>query len=115
MSGMEIAEHLGLSKNHVNNLLRVRRNLVVKLWKKFEQGKMPTDTAFKLARIKDKSEQLRLYAAGYADAGQIRRSKVKDLLRACIQSDRSDEWKQGASDALECLIGKKRIAGIWPR
>jgi predicted transcriptional regulator len=115
MSGMQIAEHLGLSKNHVNNLLRVKRDLVGELWNEFEKGRLSTDWAFKLARVKDTKEQLRRYAAGNAEVGQIRKSKVHDLLRACENSKRSDEWKQGASDALECLLGKKRMAGIWPR
>jgi plasmid maintenance system antidote protein VapI len=115
MTGTEIADHLGLSKPHVNNLLRVRRDLALELWEKFAKGKLPTDAAFKLARVKDKQEQVRLYEAGYADAGQVRMSKVQALRRACMESDRSDEWKRGARDALDCLLRNKPIAGIRPR
>ncbi len=132
LSGAEIAERVKLSKAHVNNLIRLTKQLHPEVLQAFRDNH-PSAKVLRLVAICARSHEDQLSAwqdlvrmDGRADARaekgpseskpidpsrrvkptQLVLQRAAEALRSGAKADASDEWRKGFSEALSWVLGE---------
>lgn len=115
LSTREIMAETGFAKSTVNNRLRVFTKLSKDLLRELAEGRLTTMEAERLAKFSSHATQWNEYELGGAERPRIRLVEIRRLLEACSRSSRSEQWKKGAIDALNCVLNPEaEIEGVWP-
>lgn len=107
----EIARLENRTKGHVQNLLRVARNLAPEFMEDFRTNLIRSPEAIKLAGHPMKVQR-RLRAEGESKPHVPTHEFLRSILKACADSSMPGEWKLGARAALRCALGEASIAEI---
>ena len=108
----ELAKSTGYTIGHVQNLVRTFNALRDDLRAAWMAGSLSTSLAEKLAAIKSHAVQLDFFETGGGRTRSVPFKRLHQLLAAIADREESPEWKRGARDVVEYLLGDRSFVGM---